>query len=448
MKASDDVTLGLDIGSSSLKAILAAADGRVLARLRFQSRLGLPSSERMEHDARQAWRAAPRRALKEIERLGAPAPRAVCVAGMVPSLAAVDARGVPCSAGLLYGDTRGPVPPELSTLPIGRAPELLRRLAASNPKAAGYWPVQAVANAACGGAGAIDVTTAIAMAPLFDGSSWDRGICDGCDVPTSKLPEIAGLGEPVGKVGDAVLASGIVDTLAEQIVAGATEVGDVLVICGTTLVVWSVTDEWREVPGLWTVPHTVPGRMLVGGASNAGGLFIDWATHLTGSAGRHTDASSIPVWAPYPRGERTPLHDISRRASLIGLELTHDRAAVRRAAFEAAGFVVRQHIDLAGVEARRIVATGGGTGRPEWLQALADCTGLPVDVAAVPECGALGAAFVARMAAGLESDLGEAGRWAAVGRRVFPDPEWMEPAAGRYGVFRELVGQARRQGGM
>jgi xylulokinase len=445
--APDDVTLGLDIGSSSLKAVLAASDGSVLARLRLKNQLGLPSSERMEHDARRAWHAAPRRALKAMERLGTPTPRAICVAGMVPSLTAVDARGIPCSPGLLYGDTRGPVPPELSSLPIGRAPELLRRLAAGYPAAAGYWPVQAVANSALGGTGAIDITTAIAMTPLFDGTSWDRGICAAAGVETSKLPEIAGLGEPVGKVGDAILASGIVDTLAEQIVAGASEVGDVLVICGTTLVVWSVTDTWREVPGLWTVPHTVSGLSLVGGASNAGGLFIDWATHLTGSAGRHTDASSIPVWAPYPRGERTPLHDISRRASLIGLELTHDRAAVRRAAFEAAGFVVRQHIDLAGVEATRVIATGGGTGRPEWIQALADCTGLPVDVAGVAECGALGAAFVARMAAGLETDLGEAGRWASVGRRVLPDPEWVEPAAHRYSVFRELVGQARRQGG-
>lgn len=442
---SEDVTLGLDIGSSSLKAVLADGDGRVLARLRFQNKLGLPSSERMEHDARRAWRATPRRALRAIEQLEVPAPRAICVAGMVPSLAAVDQAGVPTSPGLLYGDTRGPVPPELVSLPIGRAPELLRQLAGAYPDAGGYWPVQAVANCALGGVGAIDVTTAIAMSPLFDGTSWDAELCRSIGVPRPKLPDIAGLGEPVGKVGDAVLASGIVDTLSEQIVAGASEVGDVLVICGTTLVVWSVTDEWREVPGLWTVPHTVAGRTLVGGASNAGGLFVDWATRLTGSAGRHTDATSIPVWAPYPRGERTPLHDISRRASLIGLELTHDRAAVRRAAFEAAGFVVRQHIDLAGVEARRVVATGGGTGRPEWIQALADCTGLPVDVAAVPECGALGAAFVARMAAGLETDLGAADRWSAVGRRVRPDPEWVGPAARRYRMFKELVGQATRQ---
>ncbi|MGH9304352.1 MAG: xylulokinase [Acidimicrobiales bacterium] len=442
---SRELTVGIDIGSSALKALAADGQGRVVAKVRLANRLGLPSSEQMEHDAVRAWRRAPRRALHLLEKEGVISPRAVCVAGIVPSIAAVDDRGVPCCPGLLYGDTRGAVPPKLTSLPVGRAPELLRQASSGCPGAAGYWPVQAVANKALSGVGAIDVTTAIAMTPLFNGASWDASVCAGAGAEPAQLPEIAGLGEPIAKSDGTVFASGIVDTLAEQIVAGASEVGDVLVICGTTLVIWSVTEHWKEIPGLWTVPHTVPGRTLIGGASNAGGLFIDWATHLTGSAGRAADPSSIPVWAPYPRGERTPLHDLGRRASLIGLELAHDRAAVRRAAFEAAGFVVRQHIDLAGVTARRIVATGGGTGRPEWVQALADCTGLPVDVAAVTECGALGAAFVARIAAGLESDLGDASRWAAIGRRVEPDPAFVPHAARRYEVFRQLVGLAQER---
>ena len=74
--------------------------------------------------------------------------------------------------------------------------------------------------------------------------------------------------------------------------------------------------------------------------------------------------------------------------------------------YEATSFVVRHHVDLAaeaGFEARRIVATGGGTRNPALMQTLADGTGLPVDVAAVPEGAALGAAFLARCVAGLES---------------------------------------------
>ena len=77
-------------------------------------------------------------------------------------------------------------------------------------------------------------------------------------------------------------------------------------------------------------------------------------------------------------------------------------------------------IDASPVPARRIVATGGGTRVDGWMQALADCTGLPVHVCAVPEGGALGAAFLARLAAGLETSMTDAARWARTARVVDP----------------------------
>ena len=121
-------------------------------------------------------------------------------------------------------------------------------------------------------------------------------------------------------------------------------------------------------------------------------------------------------------GNASPLHDPTRRGVLVDLDLTHDAVAVRRAAFEASGFVARRMIDAAvehaDLDARRIVATGGGIRVDEWVQALADCTGLPVDCVAVPEGGALGSAFLGRIAAGLEPrprcpTAGDGRGWAA-----------------------------------
>ena len=102
--------------------------------------------------------------------------------------------------------------------------------------------------------------------------------------------------------------------------------------------------------------------------------------------------------------------------------------------------MTKHHIDLSGVEAKRIVATGGGVRVHEWVQALSDCTGLPVDVVAVPEGAALGAAFMARVAAGLESDMAAGARWARTSHTVEPDPAWIGPTAERYARFRELAG--------
>ena len=105
---------------------------------------------------------------------------------------------------------------------------------------------------------------------------------------------------------------------------------------------------------------------------------------------------------------------------------------------------MRHHLDLAGdlIAPRRIVATGGGARVEPWVQALADCTGLPVDIVAVPEGGALGSAFIARCVAGLESQMGDGSRWARIGRRVEPDPRWNAAANERYAIFRELSAAA------
>lgn len=466
----DGLTIGIDIGSSALKAVVVGAGGEVVASMRRPHRLEVPTPDRMEHDASDAWRRSPRQMLERVAaevsaEHGADSIKGVCVAGMVPSMTAVDYRGVPRSPGLLYGDARGaaatpeqvaaagtdpslngsaPSPRVPIAGPTGHAPDLLRYLTTAAPKAAGYWPAQAVANFGIAGQPVLDTSTALAMAPLYDGESWSEEQVSEAGATVRHLPRVAPLGSPIGGWKGVSVASGIVDTLAEQLVAGAEEDGDVLAICGTTLVVWCVTSTWREVPGLWTVPHTVPGKVLIGGASNAGGLFLDWARSITAPArGRAAAVTGhVPVWAPYPRGERTPLHDPDRRAMLADLQLSDGPGAVRRAAAEAAGFVVRQHVELAGVQPRRIIATGGGSKDLAWMSALADAMGLPVDLVAVPEGAALGAAFVARMAAGLETSLVDAGRWAGRSGQVDPGP-LADDAAARYKTFLELSGSIR-----
>ena len=69
------------------------------------------------------------------------------------------------------------------------------------------------------------------------------------------------------------------------------------------------------------------------------------------------------------------------------------------------------------------------------MAAVADATDLPVDALTVPDGAARGAAFFARMAAGLETTLNDSSRWASVGRRIEPDPTWVGATASRYAQF-------------
>jgi xylulokinase len=441
-----EVTVGVDIGTSSVKAIAADADGNVVSSARIPHRFYVPTPGRFEHDADEAWRRGPEAALRE---LAGTRPAGVSVAAMVPSLTAVDAGGVPVTPGLLYGDERGRHGQRAGH--PGESGELLaflRWTVGAAPDAAGYWPAQAVANHVLAGEAVLDTTTAATAYPLFDWTGWDAEIAGEVGVRPDQLPKLAPTGFECGRVGGPegpALGSGCIDAFAEQLVAGADEDGDVLVILGTTLIVWAVTSSDEPVADHYVIPHTAPGKTLVGGPSNAGGLFLNWVSDLVADGDPPSDPGAVPVWAPFPRGERVPLNDPTRRAVLAGLDLTHGPGAVRRAAFEASGFVARRMLEATKVDALRIVATGGGTRVEQWVQALADATAMPVDCVAVPEGGALGSAWLARIAAGLEEPaaMTEGRRWARTGRRVEPDARWAPAVAARYDEFLELSGLGR-----
>jgi xylulokinase len=456
-KASGPVTVGIDIGTTSVKGLAVTGDGSVLARTHVPHRVIVDAPDRLEHDARKAWRSGPSRAFKsvsgEARDLGLEV-AGVCVSSMVPSLTAVDRRGVPQIPGLLYGDVRGRMgedsPDGSASIAMRDAEGFLRWAIAQAPDSAGYWPAQAVATNAIGGVPAIDTAMTASLGSLYVWGKWDEEYLAKAGVTVSQMPDVFPMGQSAGTVPgtDTHMAGGTVDAFCDQIVAGASNVGDVLVILGATLIIWIVVDTWMEVPGLWTVPHTVPERILIGGPSNAGALFVDWARNLTAGMKKHGaapqparsgDPENVPVWLPYLRGERAPFHDTELRSSLHDLDITSGPTGLERGAYEASGFVVRRMLDMAGVTPRRIVASGGGSRVLPWRAAIADATDAPVDAVLVPEGAALGAAYLGRMAAGLETDLDGADRWAKVGRRTEPDPVWGKAARERYKRFLELM---------
>ena len=454
------VTAGVDVGTTSVKALAVDQDGVVVARSRVPHAVMAPEPDILRHDAKKAWRLGPKRAFAELAaQLQAAGDRlaGVAVASMVPSLTAVNRSGVPVLPGLLYGDREGrpdPGPVTEEVLPPGTMPDaegFLRWATSEAPGARGYWPCQGVATNVLAGVPAIDTGVTAALGSLLRGGRWNTELLGSMGVVESQMPVVVPMGQPAGTLpgSDAVITGGTIDALCDQIVAGADEPGDVLVIFGATLIVWAVCNEWVVAPGLISYPHTTPERFLIGGPSNAGALFVDWARTLLRGAPRPGPARErleprlgrpdrVPVWLPYVRGERTPFDDHTLRSNLYGLDIGSGPEAMERAAFEASGFVVRRMLDRAGVKATRVVASGGGSRLTAWMAAVADATNLPVDTVAVPEGAAFGAAYFARMAAGLETSLDDSAHWAGVSRRIEPDPAWARAADARYARFSEL----------
>ena len=61
-----EITVGIDIGTSSVKAVAADDDGNVVGRSRVPHDFFVPSPQRFEHDARAAWHLGPQRALEAL----------------------------------------------------------------------------------------------------------------------------------------------------------------------------------------------------------------------------------------------------------------------------------------------------------------------------------------------------------------------------------------------
>jgi xylulokinase len=454
--------VGVDIGTTSVKALAVDEKGEVVARSRVAHRVLASEPDQLRHDARLAWRAGPRKAYAqlsaELDASGNGEIAGLAVAAMVPSLTAVNRGGVPTLPGLLYGDLEGrlaPVPGAVDVADVADngpgmpdAEGFLRWAHELAPEAKGYWPCQAVATHALSGVPAIDTGVTASMGALHAGGQWNAEMLAGMGVLPAQLPDVVPMCAAGGTLPgtDTVFTGGSIDAMCDQVVAGADSPGDVHVIFGATLIVWVVADTWVQVPGLISFPHTTPDRFVIGGPSNAGALFMDWARTLLrgtprpGPGREKLDArlgspARVPIWLPYVRGERTPFDDHTLRSNLYGLDIASGPEALERAAFEASGFVIRRIIDRAGVRARRIVASGGGSRVTAWMAAVADATDLPVDALTVPDGAARGAAFFARMAAGLETTLNDSSRWASVGRRIEPDPAWAAATRSRYDRF-------------
>ena len=336
-----EITVGIDIGTSSVKAIAADADGNVVASSRIPHEIQIPAADRFQHDAarrvarRPAHRA--RRAASWTRRRSG-----VSVSAMVPSLTAVDARRrSPDSRPALRrraGPVRARVAPtrwragscSSSCAGPGRGPGRDRR---SGPRRLSRTTRCAVKRS----------STRPPRPPRSRSSTGRAGIPEvaaSLGITVEQLPRLVPTAWECGRVGGAdgpVLASGCIDALADQIVAGADNDGDVLVLLGTTLIVNTVTPSHDPVPGYWVIPHTTRGKFLAGGPSNAGGLFVNWATAPLADVGR-CDARTRSACRC---GRRTHAASGCRcttptaAACCADLDLTHGAAALRRAAFEA-----------------------------------------------------------------------------------------------------------------
>src|SRR5699024_7568304 len=202
------------------------------------------------------------------------------------------------------------------------------------------------------------------------------------------------------------------DLVASALGADVDEVGDGLLIVGTTLACQVLTNDVDVAgePGGLSLSTATPGRWMRAMPAMVGAAALDWAMKLTGQrvetlekhlADTVPGASGVRV-LPFlaESGEHAPFKDRLACGQIDGIRLGTTDSEILRAFCEAIAFSARHCFEAAGLTGS-VFATGGGISSPAWRQIFADVLGRPIATAGEAQIGARGAAIAARRAAGL-----------------------------------------------
>jgi xylulokinase len=236
--------------------------------------------------------------------------------------------------------------------------------------------------------------------------------------------------------------AGTIDALAEAYSAGCRDVGDTMLMYGSTLFMIQTVASPAAHDGLWALTgRTAETYSLAAGMSTAG-LLVDWLAGVLGDdvAALVEQAAQVPagsdglVLLPYLAGERTPIFDPRTRGVWLGLTLRHGRGHLFRSALEAIALGIRHNLEAmaeAGAAPARLVAVGGGTRGGLLTQVTSDATGLPQDLPSLTIGASYGDARMAADALGVDTS-----GWNPVAERIEPEPAVAPLYDELYGVYR------------
>jgi xylulokinase len=200
-----------------------------------------------------------------------------------------------------------------------------------------------------------------------------------------------------------VIAGGAGDNAASACGMGTVAEGHAFVSLGTSGVLFAANASYLPKPesAVHAFCHALPKTWHQMGVILSATDALNWysnitdktAAELTQELGDALKAPSSVTFLPYLSGERTPHNDAAIRGAFIGLEHESSRSVLTQAVLEGVTFAIRDNLEAlksAGTSISRVTAIGGGSRSRYWLQSIATSLGVPVDI---PADGDFGAAF-------------------------------------------------------
>jgi len=462
--------LGLDLGTSSVKALLVDEDGAVLATA--GERLALLSDQPLqaEQDAEAWWRAAS----AAVRACLAAAPQArvhtVGLTGQKHALLPLDEANRPLRPAVLWADGRAmrecaevrtvfpAVARRTGALPLPGflVPKWLRYLRTEEALAARTVRLCFAKDwlrLRLTGAFATDRTEASAsQAYDFRSNSWSDTLLSVWDMRRDMLAPVRRSISEAGRVNeDGAAATGLAigtpvvagagDNEAAAVGCGALGDGRVAVILGTSGTVIGSSRVRAGAGGLAWNRHVLPAGYAATGTVLSAGRALRWVRRLAFPPGftipqvieaaEASDPAPAPlVFLPSLVGERSPVPDPLATGAFVGLRPQHGRGHLARAVLDGVALQIAEILTLmrgAGVAVEGLRITSGGAASALWRRTIASAAGVAVRRVAQREGPALGAAMLAAASGG---DLGTLGdlldRWVVPGESEEPDPAEVE----------------------
>jgi xylulokinase len=450
-----DALLGLDVGTSSLKAGLFTPSGHALGLAEAAYPLFTPEPGAMEQDPLDWWVAL----TSVCRQLLAQAPRpvrvlALAIGGQAPTLSVVDARLEPTHAAVTWLDQR----------PAATAEQLYARLGQSVP-IWGSWPAQVawfarerprVLRRSRWLMGCPDFLAARLTGEPALFLAWPAAEVDAAEVEPRLLPPQRAPGDIVGSVSSSAAAAtglpvntpvvaGFVDGIMGVLGSGVQQPGDACINSGTSGTV--------SVVGQRGTGYAVLDLDILGAATNTSGKALDWfaqriARQELAYPELIAEAAGVPPGAggvqflPHLAGERAPELDPRSRGAWVGITLEHDRRHLLRAVLEGAAFGLRSLADWLvqnGAAIGEVRCVGGQARSAMWNQIKADVLNRPLLLPEVVEAAVVGAAVLAALAVGAYSRREDAvSAMVRIVRRFDPDPYTAARYDELYSVYRQL----------
>jgi xylulokinase len=432
--------LGIDVGTSSVKAVLMDGDDKIVAQASGTLSVERPHPLWSEQDPDSWWRATVEavRALPEKERK---AVKAVGLSGQMHGATLLDAADKPLRPAILWNDGRSeaecaelekrePRSREITgnlAMPGFTAPKLLW---VKNHEPEIFAATKTVllpkdyVRLRLTGEKISDMSDSAGTLWLDVGArDWSAAMLKATDLDPSHMPALVEGSAPGGTLTQAaaaelgidrvVVAGGGGDNAASAAGLGVVAPGQAFLSLGTSGVLFVVTDKFRPNPAkaAHAFCHCLPGvwhqmSVMLSAAAN-----LDWVTQLAGfkhvvdtvaAAEVRGLQSSTPIFLPYLSGERTPYNDPCARGVFFGLTAETTGADLAYSVLEGVAFAFADGKDAlleSGGSLGDVSVTGGGARLPYWGPILASALDHPLTYREGGEVGAAsGAARLGRLA--------------------------------------------------